>query len=299
MRRIAILLALLIVLAVLIVAAKLTANWHYAVPVAPGALAYAATFDDLLTDWDQNPGRLSALITDGALRLTIGEPDDGLYSATRPYFSDFDLRVQARALEGPEDNGFGVIFRLHDRYDDHPLLDDNLLNNVIVRRLVQLTERYNYYLFLISSDGYYQVARVLDGEEKVLSTWIESPLVNSGIGAQNDLRVIALGNEFQFFVNGTQVELCIPDDPNAQSTYRLGECLGGQMLETLVDTSIPNGRLGVVARAYQSMDTNDAVVVDFDNVLVYGPIPPIPPKTPLALTIEAPEATLVVTAEAE
>lgn len=290
MRRIAILLALLIVLVVLIAAATLTANWHYAVPVAPGALAYAATFDDLLTDWDQNPGRLSAQAVDGVLRLTIGDTNDGLYSAARPFFSDFDLRLQARAVEGPDDNGYGVIFRLHDRYDDHPLLTDDLLNNVIVRRLVQLSERYNYYLFLVSSDGFYQVARVFDGGEMELSTWIESSLVNSGIGAQNDLRVVAHGDEFQFFINGTQVELCIPDDPSASSTYLSGECLAGQMVDTLVDDSIPSGRLGVVARAYRT----EGVIVEFDNVLVYGPMPP---KTPIVMPIATVEVTPEVNVE--
>jgi hypothetical protein len=38
-------------------------------------------------------------------------------------------------------------------------------------------------------------------------------------------------------------------------------------LDTLVDASIPNGQLGVVA---QSLDES-GVVVDFDNVVVYGP----------------------------
>jgi hypothetical protein len=149
----------------------------------------------------------------------------------------------ARPVAGPDDhnNGYGVIFRAQDAA--------------------------NYYLFLISSDGYYQVVRSVDGSQTELSTWIESPLINPGVDVENWLRVIAVGDEFQFFINGGPVALCIPDDPDAFSTFVGDTCRDGQMLTTLVDDALPNGQLGVIARTFD----NVGVAVEFDNFLVYGP----------------------------
>src|SRR5262249_35764915 len=122
-----------------------------------------------------------------------------------------------------------------------------------------------------SSDGYYEVSRAINGRQKELSTWIQSAAVNQGLKAVNRLRVIAQGDEFRFFINGQPVQLCIPDDPNAQSTVNPldGSCMGGAMKDTLTDATIPNGQIGVVA---QSTDTGGAgVVAAFDNLLVYAP----------------------------
>src|SRR5690554_4954940 len=102
-------------------------------PSTPGALLYAATFDAFNEDWGQYAGRLSSQVVDGALRLSVGEPVAGPYSVASPHFGDFDVRVQARAVEGPDENGFGIIFREQDPN--------------------------NFYYFLVGSDGYYKVSR--------------------------------------------------------------------------------------------------------------------------------------------
>jgi hypothetical protein len=250
LRRLAILLALVILLLVMITLERLTADWHYIIPAEPGAVLYTATFDAFTDDWELYEGRLSAQIFDGRLRLSVDAPQSGPYSVTRPHFSDFDMRAEARPVEGPLDNGYGVIFRLQNR--DNRALDDD-----------------SYYLFLVSSDGYYQVQRVLNGQSKVLSAWIDSPLINQGNDAINWLRVVASGPRFQFFINGQQVRLCVPDNPDGESTYFRGQCVGGQMVDTLVDDTISTGQLGVVAVTL----SQPGVVVDYDNILVLGPEP--------------------------
>lgn len=219
-------------------------DMHYVASANPGEVMFVAAFDGLLDDWrDYDDGQLAATFNEGALRLTVNAVDKLPYSLARPHFGDFDLRVTARAVDGPLNNGFGVIFRAQDQN--------------------------NYYLFLVSSDGYYTVERTVNGDDKVLSVWIPSEVVNQGFDVANDLRVVARGDQFQFFVNDQPVALCIPDDPNAESTYNdlTGECLGGQMLTTLVDANIPAGPLGVVARSFNET----GVVVDFDNVVVSAP----------------------------
>jgi hypothetical protein len=241
-RKLIVLAALAAIWIVLNRLAPMVAEWHYVVPATPGEVLYAATFDDASTDWELYEGRLSAQVADGALRVTVDEVNKSPYSASAPYFSDFDLRVQSKAVAGPLDNGYGVVFRVQDTK--------------------------NYYLFLISSDGYYRVLRRVNDEEKLLSEWIPSPLVNQGLDAVNELRVVAQGDTFHFYINGEPVELCIPNDPEAISTYT-DSCIDGQMLPELVDSSIADGQLGVVAHVPQFGEPG--VEVDFDNVLVFGP----------------------------
>jgi hypothetical protein len=174
------------------------------------------------------------------LHLIHGTSGNPPFSTASPHFGDFDLSVMARPVAGPINNGYGVVFRLQDPQ--------------------------NFYWFLISSDGYYQVQGWVNDEEKDLSAWIESPLIHQGLDVENQLRVIGVGGQFQFFINGEQVQVCVPDDPAGESTY-FNECVDGQMLDTLVDGSIPAGQLGVVARTF----SEPGVEVEFDNVLVYGP----------------------------
>ncbi len=250
MRRFLIIFVLLLLLAVAYLANRSTAHLHYIVPVEAGKVAYIATFDDFKSDWAQAEGRLKVQILDtGVLQIEVGDVDKLPFSQARPYFGDFDVRVQTTAVDGPEGNGYGLIFRLQNKDNASPADDD-------------------FYLFEISSDGYYRVLRSFNGVQKALSTWIPSPIINQHIGATNFIRINAKGDRFQFFVNNQQVQLCIPDDPDGTSTFpATGECVGGKMLDTLVDASIPNGQLGVVA---QSLD-EAGVIIDFDNVVVYGP----------------------------
>ena len=101
---------------------------------------------------------------------------------------------------------------------------------------------------------------------KKLSDWIPSPLVNQGLNVDNQLRVVAQGDQFRFFINDEQVALCIPNNPEGESTYFDG-CVDGEMHDTLTDDSIGSGQLGVMAI---TLDEPNVEVV-FDNVLVYGP----------------------------
>lgn len=256
MRRFLLLVVLVAVLAALVALQRSIADWqHYVVTGEPGALLYAASFDGggtdgFNSDWSQYGGRLSTALADGRMQVSIGEAGSGAYSVAAPYFSDFDLRVEARAVDGPIDNAYGVVFRLQN--EDNASVDDD-----------------SYYLFLISSDGYYRVMRSISGQLGIISDWIDSPLINQGLDAANELRVIARGSEFRFLINGEAVSLCIPDDLDATSTYAGGTCYGGSMHETLTDTTIPYGQVGVTAQATPS--GGEGVVAAFDNVIVYAP----------------------------
>lgn len=241
-RRLVILLLLGALLIALYAGEPILAEMHYIVPSVPDRVLYASAFDGYLDEWETYLGRLEAQIAAGVLRIRVDDTDAGAYSAAYPYFADFDLRVTARAVDGPLNNGYGVIFRLHDRR--------------------------NYYTFLVSSDGYYQVGRVLNGQFRELSTWIPSPLVRQGIGEANALRVVARGDRMRFYVNDQRVALCIPNNPAAQSTYLMETCIDGTMQDVLVDASIPNGRIGVTAQTIVGAEAG--VVAEFDDLIVLG-----------------------------
>ncbi|NWF68674.1 MAG: hypothetical protein HXY40_06290 [Chloroflexi bacterium] len=241
-KRLRLLLILTIVLLALLFVGQAVERWHYVLPAPPGQLIYAATFDSFTDEWRLYEGRLSAVVIDNALRLSVGDYQSGPYSEAEPFFADFDVRVEATPISGPLDNAYGLIFRLADRN--------------------------SYYLFLVSSDGYYRVSRRVGGVERVLSNWIRAPFVRDGLEVTNTLRVVARGSTFHFYINDTLAPLCIPNDANAESTYYLGQCQDGTMQDRLTDSSISSGQIGVIA---QRFDEDDSVIVDFDNLLVFGP----------------------------
>ncbi len=239
---------LILLLAGMLMLFNAARGWTVVLSGPPGTLLYAATFDAPDDAWDLYTGRLEAQIAGGVLRIDSEVPVSGPYSYAQPHFADFDFSIQATAVGGPLNNGFGVIVRLQNQ-GNRSTADDS------------------YYLFLISSDGYYQVRRVLNGSEKVLSTWIESSVIQTNLGVTNTLRVVARGSQFQFFVNGQAVAFCVPNNPENESTYYLDTCVDGQMLTTLVDDSISSGQLGAVI---VTLGEPQAVTVEFDNVVVLG-----------------------------
>ncbi|MCC6612940.1 MAG: hypothetical protein IT320_05635 [Anaerolineae bacterium] len=243
MRRLLTVAALGAVLVLLFFIQQQIKNWHYVVSGEPGQLLYASAFDDPATsDWQQYDGRVAARVADGRVVVSNGVSNNVAFSVADPYFADFDLRAEAQAINGPLDNGYGVVFRYIDPE--------------------------NFYLFLVSSDGYYEVTRVLGGVQRDLSAWVDSELVHQGLNAINHLRVVARGNQFTFYVNDAPVQLCIPSDPEAISTYRSGlGCIGGTMQDTLTDASLPIGKVGVAAMSLGEPD----VEASFDNLTVYSP----------------------------
>ncbi|MCY3946325.1 MAG: hypothetical protein OXF44_08590 [Anaerolineaceae bacterium] len=259
MRRPLLFLALLTALAALTETSRLAANLQFVADGAAGTLLYAADFalpDDTM-GLSLRGG--SARLQEGVLVLEPGEPNRLVYAAAGPELADFELEVETRALAGPLDNGFGVLFRLQ-QPRSFPLAEAFGL---------PATGRagISYYLFHASSDGYYQLLRTLSGRQQVLSTWIPSPFIRQGIGMSNRLNIRARGTELEFFINDRQLKFCIPDSPSDSSTWVAGECLGGQMRSTVRDDVLLKGRIALAA---QSM--NEAgVLLAFDNLLLRMP----------------------------
>lgn len=255
------------------------ANWNTVQTGEAGDLIYAAGFDGFEDEWQLYDGRLYSEISDGVLRLGLETPGT-IYSASSPVYADFDVTVTTRAIAGEEQNdGYGIIFRLSETANNQDCLRDYvtlcqleqlpLLDTAIgIISPAPQAESSGSYLFLISNDGYYQILRRNSetGLVEEVTIWHNSNgLLNTGMGAENRIRVVGQGNQFQFFLNGDPALLCIPNEGELP-TGNSDDCLG-QESYILEDDSYSRGKLGVVVNG-ASMAGD---IVEFDNFTVTIP----------------------------
>ena len=152
---------------------------------------------------------------DGEFRITVYQPEYSTWSYPDPPrdFADFALEVDARRVSGPLSNEFGVLVRYQPETDE-------------------------FYLFAISSDGFYAVEKYQAGEWQQLVEWTESEAILQG-EAVNRLRVTGQGAKMRFFVNG-------------------------EPLSQVEDASFRSGSVGLLA----STAEKGGVAVAFDNLRV-------------------------------
>lgn len=233
-------------------------DWLYELPVPrpePGELLYATSFDAFNDEWDLYPGRDSAQVEaqeggqgggapDMALviRYGSGAAEQVVWSALDRTFGDFDLRVTAHLLDGPIDqNQYCAAFRYRD-------------------------ER-NFYLFCITADGYYSLAKVRGGVQERISDWGMTDAIRLG-AAPNELRVIGREDEFRFFVNGEPIMLCLKGENLNSMWIGPGVCVdGGTLTDAYRDAAFAQGRIALAAGTIDG----SAVTVAFDDLLIVGP----------------------------
>jgi len=133
------------------------------------------TGEDLEARGEVSGGRYEFLVKAelGLFWATAGEQRaDGIY------------QVEATQLDGPLDNGYGMMFRVDP--------DSN-----------------SFYLFEVSGDGYVWIGvceNSCEDEEPLTGDgWVASDAVRQGLNATNVLRVRAEGGNMIFFVNDQEV----------------------------------------------------------------------------------------------
>ena len=203
----------------------------------PGELLYTATFAGFTDEWDLYAGQQSSAIVDERLQISVASPQTAGWSAAVHEFADFDMSLSAIAVDGPIDNAFGIVFGMRNVDEGDCRLPAVVLCGLsqwlplVGAALGQVFDPLggtNYYAFLISSDGYYALRQIRDGEQTILSAWIPTDHIRTGLQAQNVIRVVAQGTEIRFYVNGELMTLCLSDATGATSTYAAGECIGGR-----------------------------------------------------------------------
>ncbi len=121
-------------------------------------------------------------ISRGRLTLRVPEPELFRWSTldAPDDFGDFYLQVNATEEAGASDAMIGVIFR----YED---VD-------------------NFYVFLISADGWYALLKYVDGKVSRPVDWTETGALETGEGVENTLGVLADGSELAVYANGEELE---------------------------------------------------------------------------------------------
>ncbi|HEX8981345.1 MAG TPA: hypothetical protein VF792_01125 [Ktedonobacterales bacterium] len=105
--------------------------------------------------------------------------------------SDVDIKVTVNALKTGQNTGYGIVLRHSDSG--------------------------NFYTFEISPDGQWAFYKIEnDSNATPIQAYKSSTAIKVGTNTSNDLRVVAIGAHFTFFVNGQQVGAA--DD----STYTTG-----------------------------------------------------------------------------
>lgn len=162
----------------------------------------------------------TSAVGDGVLTLTTSQPGQIWWTNPGRTFDDVIISVETDHVSGPEDNAYGVICRY------------------------QSSE--NFYVFLISSDGYYAIGKYQTGSDQVeyLSgdgQYVASDAINQG-QAQNSVRASCVGNELTLTVNG-------------------------EVLESVNDSTFVTGDIGLSASTFEP----GSLVVSYDNVRVLAP----------------------------
>jgi len=103
-------------------------------------------------------------------------PTGTIYGEAQRYFTDFVLEVETWLVGGTDDNWHVVGCRC---LDEH-----------------------NYYAFGISADGYYELSKVVNGNETVFVAPTFSSYINQGEGAVNLIHIECVGSRLSLSVNG-------------------------------------------------------------------------------------------------
>jgi hypothetical protein len=156
-------------------------------PSAPiQTTAYIESFDST-ESWMAGEGTNAAgLIKDGVYEMTLAEEtfDEQFWAAGGRNFANAVFEVEATALGGVIDNGYGMMIRVDPTED-------------------------RFYIFKVSSDGYVYIGLCTENcssqQALVDRDWFESHAVKQGFDSANVLRIVADGPEMTFFVNDIEV----------------------------------------------------------------------------------------------
>ncbi|HMT19726.1 MAG TPA: hypothetical protein PKE20_00530 [Promineifilum sp.] len=176
-------------------------------------LPFVETFDEP-GDWGTGEDAFSiGAVVDGVYDFTVLENDISRWASAGKQFGDGVYEVEATPVEGPLDNGYGLLFRAD-------------------------AEAGNFYLFKISSDGYAWIGRYQDGAEAatlVGEHWFEAPAVLRGLDVTNRLRVQAEAGNMIFFVNDQEVGRVTDNTFTVGDVGILVQTLGGGGVRVLFD----------------------------------------------------------------
>lgn len=187
--------------------------------LADPAILYQDDFSQPTSQWDEYAGPSGAAgYADGAYRIRVDEPQSDYWANPQGLsFDDVQIEVQATRHAGSRNNVFGVLCRYR---------DEN-----------------NFYQFLVSSDGFYDISKIQDGQRQPLSG--AQLLPSESIPQEDDtlqLRAACREESLALWVNGVEIA-------RAQ------------------DDTFHSGNIGLIAGAFDEA----GVEIRFDQLVVRKP----------------------------
>lgn len=184
----------------------------------PSNILFQDDFSDPSSGWDQvNVEDGLTDYIDGAYRIYVNAINTDIWSNPGLDFTDTQIEVEATKVGGDDNNDFGVICRYQD------------LNN--------------FYFLIISSDGYYGVGKVVDGDQQLIGDESMPPSeIIKQADATNIIRADCVGNKLSIYVNGVK-------------------------LAEYEDTDFTSGDVGLLAGSFENPGTD----IHFENFKVFKP----------------------------
>jgi len=184
-------------------------------PVAPAGGGQVVTFDQedggFGTRTDDNVERL---VTMGKYSVRARNNNQEVWSLPLGRKTDGTYTVTAIKMEGPDDGGFGLCFRVHGRGDSP-----------------------NMYVFEISGRGKYRFRVRNDARWHDLVDWTDSRAIAKGNYQKNTLSVEAAGSHFVLRVNDTIVGAA--DDSSFREAGFVGLTVGEGLHIMFDDLQVP------------------------------------------------------------
>lgn len=189
------------------------------VPTAqPGTILFQDDFSQETSDWGiwEHSGG-AVYYAQGGLRILVKDAQTDVWSVAGKNLADVRIESVAKRLDGAADNDFGLICRYQDNQ--------------------------NFYMFLVSSDGYYGIAKLKNNQHSLIG--IEQLQYSSKIQREkvsHRLRADCRGEKLSLYVDGV-------------------------LLMQGSDADFQTGDVGVLAGAYST----SGVDILFDNFIVTQP----------------------------
>jgi hypothetical protein len=184
----------------------------------PENILFQDDFSDTSSGWDRvNVSEGITDYVDGQYRIFVNTTGTDVWANPGLSFTDVIVEVDAAKMTGPDDNDFGLICRSQD---------------------VE-----NFYQFIISSDGYYGIAKVVGGTQELIgeTDLLPDDAIKQG-NVTNRIQAKCIGSKLTLSVNGTQVA-------------------------SFDDTAFTSGDVGLFAGTFSEAGTD----VHFDNFVVMKP----------------------------
>lgn len=183
-----------------------------------GQALYHDDFSDPSSGWPRTVGANGTLgYANDSYRMLVQSTGYDLWAVSGHTFRDVQIEVDVTRLAGPMNNRFGLICRFQDIND--------------------------FYVFYLSSDGYYAIGKSKNGTATLLGQEMMaySAAIVQGSGP-NHMRFDCIGNTLTGYVNG-------------------------QAIAITNDADFSGGDAGLITGAFDE----SGVDVSFDNFIVYKP----------------------------